>query len=259
MRWPWQKKKEVSISLAMVALKSAEGFDARSLAEKWKQLWPAQPPMTGVQQEANASIAMVGEPQLTIGIMPAPLPAPDLERACARSWAWPDARETLAGHKAHAIVSVTSHRHSVPEVTWLLTRAIVAMLECVDAAGIYWGSAEMVLDPEVFAKEVKESDADESLPLLLWINILVSSDDGRATASTRGLSALGHKEFEVIDSSLPPEKVLDFVGSVIAYLLGSGAVLKHGQTIGLSAEQKISIEHRESAFNKGTQVIRLGL
>ena len=40
------------------------------------------------------------------------------------------------------------------------------------------------------------------------------------------------------------------------YLLENGPVLKHGETIGMSAEQKIGIRHCRSSFGHPGKVIR---
>jgi hypothetical protein len=41
------------------------------------------------------------------------------------------------------------------------------------------------------------------------------------------------------------------------YLLENGPVLKHGETIGMSAEQQIRISHSASSFGHHGKVIRL--
>jgi hypothetical protein len=41
------------------------------------------------------------------------------------------------------------------------------------------------------------------------------------------------------------------------YLLENGPVLKHGQTIGMTAEQQLSIQHCPSSFGHPGTVIRL--
>ena len=54
-----------------------------------------------------------------------------------------------------------------------------------------------------------------------------------------------------------PGELREWLINIMFYLLENGPVLQHGQTIGMSAEQKIRIQHVASTFGHPAKVIRL--
>lgn len=71
------------------------------------------------------------------------------------------------------------------------------------------------------------------------------------------------------DPQIPPEgrqhvrvdmkagELREWLLNIMYYLLENGPVLQHGQTIGMTAEQKIRIQHCPSLFGHPGKVIRL--
>jgi hypothetical protein len=50
--------------------------------------------------------------------------------------------------------------------------------------------------------------------------------------------------------------IREWLLNIMYYLLEKGPVLKHGETIGMSAEQRIRIRHCASSFGHSGKVIR---
>lgn len=245
------------VSLAMLAVNSGKGLTPTEIAASWRAAWPDQPQPDEVKKDRGTMSFRIAGSHVVIAAIPMPLPAPELEAAIQRSWLWPEARSATAGHKAHVIVTVLDgDLDPVPRAT-LLTRVIAALARVGDVAAVYWGSASLLIEPADFVERATSSLSEGGLPLPLWVNVLLSTEKRRTTASTRGLEALGHREFEVVDSKVDPEGLFEFLGGVISYVTENGPVLKHGETIGLSAKHKVKIEHCASAFNPGQRVIRL--
>ncbi|MBF1152503.1 MAG: DUF4261 domain-containing protein, partial [[Eubacterium] sulci] len=73
-------------------------------------------------------------------------------------------------------------------------------------------------------------------------------------AYTYGMEAFGKKEMEIIDSSQNPEDVYYFLQGVADYVITSDVILQDGETIGFSAEQKISITHSKAIAVDGVSV-----
>ena len=72
-----------------------------------------------------------------------------------------------------------------------------------------------------------------------------------------GLAPLGHMETEMPSIEMEPGELREWLLNIMSYLLENGPVLKHGQTIGMSAEQQLRIQHCESSFGHPGNVIRL--
>ena len=64
-------------------------------------------------------------------------------------------------------------------------------------------------------------------------------------------------ELEVSRCTWTAEQLVDRLFNFAHYLLDRGPVLLNGQTIGVSADEQISIEHRASLCGDGRTVIHL--
>ncbi|WP_083839429.1 DUF4261 domain-containing protein [Mucilaginibacter paludis] len=59
---------------------------------------------------------------------------------------------------------------------------------------------------------------------------------------------------EILDSKLSLEDLFDFLFNIISYVIDNDITLKDGETIGLTAEQKISIKLSKARFVDGTSI-----
>lgn len=115
----------------------------------------------------------------------------------------------------------------------------------------------MVSSPQDFASTAAQASR-EMLPLYLWITFHIGRNkDLSCFGFTQGLAALGHKELEVAATSYAPDDVLDRLFNIAHYVIDGIAVLKDGQTIGMSAMEKIRVEFRPSQFGQDGRVMRL--
>ena len=102
-----------------------------------------------------------------------PIPKDDIDYACANSFYWADAKNTLQQQKAHLIVFVHGKFDSPAEEGMALSRAIAACTECYDSLAVYWGHANIVHKPETIRKLVKNAGTDMGkLPVPAWIGFL---------------------------------------------------------------------------------------
>ena len=64
----------------------------------------------------------------------------------------------------------------------------------------------------------------------------------------------GKDELEVIESSQPASEVYDLMLGISAYVLEEGAVLRDGETIGFSPEQKLFLTRSEGVYGEGQTI-----
>jgi len=240
--------------IAMVVLNDAASADPARLKEALQAV--ASGPVEVDQTKGLVITIPLDGPFALISLMPGPIPWSDLGPACAASWMWPDAADTLRGCKAHLVVIVMGPANPI-QANVLLTLVTAAAAEATDAPGVYWGSAGMVHDGAEFAEEGAVASPDD-LPVLLWVRMNLSVQDGLCDGSTLGMEPLGHMEFEVHASKHTPEEVGEIMTMAASYVLDQGPVLKHRQTFGRSAAEKISILHGPSKWDKDRRVIVLG-
>jgi hypothetical protein len=104
----------------------------------------------------------------------------------------------------------------------------------------------------------EEFTTPQSPPLYLWVDLRAfRNEDGTTGLFTIGLAPLGHMEIEIPRIKMESGELREWLLEIVRYLLEKGPVLRDGQTIGMSAEQRIRIRHCPSIFGHAGQVIRL--
>ena len=136
---------------------------------------------------------------------------------------------------------------------------MAAVIEAGDVGAVYWGAAGMLCEPSEFVSSARDAFEAGSYPVTNWVNMIVSQERGRTSLSTAGMRALGHKDMEIVGTKTEATDALDFLGGIVCYLLENGPILQHGETVGLSARQKVKVRHVRSHFNPEREVIQLGL
>ncbi len=214
-----------------------------------------------MESDTGGSISFTIRDQVFLAThMPAPIPKPDIQYACQNAALfWKEAWEQLEHHRSHLLVVSMGTYDSRTDHALALSRAMAALSECHDTAGIYWGHAATVHSPEFFTNMLGGADGSmETLPITLWVGFLLSRDDaGAIDCYTCGLNLFAAKEVEVIKSDKELSAILDLMLGLSQYLAFNGDVIGDGDTVGGSAEQKIRTSYQASAIGREGQVIRL--
>lgn len=248
---------ESDLMLAMVALNGASLPPEQEIFEYLEQTWPSSPTITDVTRKDDAVTFSVSDGVGFFALVSAPIPWDDLEGPCATAWYWPDACEKLKGHKAHAVVSLSSTSLEPVEQALLLTKLLASVAATTDSAGIYWGAGTVVHSPEMFLDQ-SSGIALEYLPLMLWIDFRLQEEaDGTFTMFTTGLEAFGLMEIEAVRVKGDSEGLYGLVYDVAHYLLENGPIVKDGDTIGGSEAEHIEVRYEPSMWDNSRKVYRL--
>jgi hypothetical protein len=250
----------MSLAVAMVALPGAGALPALGAMSTWLAAHARDVPRPAeAERSADALAARVGDADLVIGLMPAPIPWSELEGPCATAFWWPEAASVMKAHSAHLIVGLRGGEMDAIQRNLWLTALVAAVLSTGDTSGVYWGAGTLVMPPEIFM-EAATSMSREVLPLDLWIDFRVwRDDDGTTSLSTTGLEDLGHMEIEISHSSADPGAARESAWNAAHYLLDHGPVLDDGDTIGFGPDEKIRVRHVPSVWNPAKMIIRLEL
>jgi hypothetical protein len=200
----------------------------------------------------------VGDEFLALALMPAPYP--DLEGPIATSWMWPRQPpiETVKRHRSHLLITATGGAADPVRRRLVVTAVTALAAKQPGVVAVYWPEATLVHFPPVFVNMAEKINLPEAPPLYLWVDLrALRNDDGTTGLFTTGLSALGHMEMEIPRIDMEPGELREWLLNIMYYLLENGPVLKHGQTIGMTAEQQIRIRHCPSSFGHPGTVIRL--
>lgn len=226
----------------------------------------AKTPMAGKSvsniQRGDGSVFSfnVGDEFVAMALMPAPYPSNDLHGPLATTWMWPPEPpiEDVKHHRSHLLVTMMGGSADPVRRRLILTAVTALAAKQAGVMAVYWPEATLVIFPPVFINMAETIDSPDVPPLYLWVDLrAVQNQDGTTGLFTTGLVPLGHMEIEIPSIDMEPGELREWLLSIMYYLLENGPVLKHGQTIGMTAEQQIRIRHCASCFGHPGKVIRL--
>lgn len=241
----------------MIALGANPKISMTAIQRDLKTNW-ADLPDAGKAEKKDATFSFqVGDVDVIVGHMPAPIPWSDLEGPCATSVLWPDAAKKLKTHKSHLIVTVSGDTEPIDRAK-LLTQVIAAIVgTCDSAVGVYWGDATLVVSAEMF-RDFAIKVLPDGPPLHIWIDFRVGKNkNGKSSGFTTGLKAFGLMELETENSPEPPGELRERFLGIAGYLIANGPVVRDGDTIGEDANERIRAVYSKSAFGHKGKVMRL--
>jgi hypothetical protein len=203
-------------------------------------------------------ICQAGDDAVAVSLMPAPYPWTDLEGPCQTSWMWPKGTSatSVKTHQSHLLITMVGGGGAPIERHRLLTHVTAACAAQPETMGIYWPYATLVHEPKLFREIAR--DAGDEVPLFLWVDYRVfKNPDGTAGLFTTGLAPLGMMEIEIPSIEMSPGELREWTMNITGYLIDNGPVLKDGDTVGMTAEQKIRIRHCKSQYNRDMTVLRM--
>lgn len=182
----------------------------------------------------------------TIGLIPAPVPDDEAVHNAETNFRWKEAVEVTKSHRAHLVVAVLSQDKPMLEAGTLLVKLGAACLKQQHAIAI--NTAGTVMEPNVYKEYAKDAIADGMFPILDLVFFGIYSNDNGKTISgyTFGLQNFNKDEIEVLDSQHSASEVFEFLIDIASYVVESDVILKDGETIGFSEEQKLPITKSKS-------------
>ena len=249
----------MAISISMVPLGPKPKISPKAIKADLEATWPDIGTIGSSEKSDNSISFSVGNSQVVLGLMPAPIPWSELEGPCATSVLWPNSADVLRDHKSHLIVTVMMEDDANPiEQSTRLTQVTSSVVHtCNEALGIYWGNATLVIQPELFRNFAVEV-MPEAPPIYIWIDFRIGpNEQGTTSGFTHGMRALGHMELETENATDPPAELRERFEGLIMYLLENGPVIQDGDTIGQDANERITANYSESSFGHSDKVMRL--
>ena len=225
--------KESSLRLGFVLLDSKE-IDWSVFYVSMKEEWDIE-----VTEQPNNDILMVskGDMMAALSFMPAPIPGNEATENAKNNLFWKEAVAVTEKHQAQIMISVMGEGNAI-EKSIYFTQLVSSALKMKNAIAIYF-------HPTVIEAEEYRSAANEihegRLPISNWIYFGFYQDEGKISAYTNGLDYFNKLEIEVIKTEKDLAELADMLFGIACYVVESNVELQNGETIGMSAEQKLSI------------------
>ncbi|MFM7072139.1 MAG: DUF4261 domain-containing protein [Planctomycetota bacterium] len=237
--------------MCMVLFSEDTPFDVAEFLRHFQTAWPntlikADAAAAGEGSDADVTYSFdVGNGSLVIGRMPIAIPdfAVNAERP---PMFWPNAATEVPKHRTHWIVTAPGESGKAVERARLLTQSVHSLLASQRGAlGVTWGSQAHMVGSAIFQAMASEINKGVD-PYLLWVDIQCGwlppgPSSGMSTGFTRGLADFELKEFESLNATEPPRELHGRLLGLTEYVITKGPVIRHGQTIGQSAEERIRV------------------
>ncbi len=242
--------------LGFVLLSTPE-FQAEAFREAVRADWGiACPRESGHEDSDDNTIVFEEEGMLvTIGLMEAKVPDGEAEYWANSNYITRDASVAAAqAHVAHLLVAVLGQGRAPADAGILFVKIASACLKASNALGIY--TRGTVWLPENYIQNAMVIKAGE-FPMVDLVFVGLYRDEKGVSSWTNGLRSFGKTELEVICSRQSPSDVLELMYNISAYLIQQGAVLRSGETLGYTAEQKLPLTLSEGVYIEG-ETMKIG-
>ena len=232
-------------------------FDRDKFLKDLKEDWKITLDLSK-EDESKEKDMLVGDINgimVAVALMPAPIPNNEAVDNAKTNYRWKDAVKVAEEHKAHILVSLLGEPNLVDGAK-LYTKIISALTKQENCTGI--NVLGTVLNPDMYRDFTKYYEENDMFPVENMIFIgLYAVEDNKVSAYTYGMEGFGKKEMEILASSENPEDVYYFLQAIADYVITSDVILQDGETIGFTAEQKISISQSKGVAVNGT-TLKLG-
>ena len=180
----------------------------------------------------------VSNMRVMAALMDVPVPDREAEIHAANNYMWPEAVEIVKTHQAQLIVAIMGKDAPVLERGKLFVKVLAALCRQKNVLGIY--TSGTVFQPQ-FYLDASEMLRDGGLPILNWIYFGMYQTEKGWNTYTYGMKSFGKDEMEILEAVADPRELRDFLLNLACYVLDEDVVLRDGETIGFSAQQKLPI------------------
>ncbi len=237
-----------STILGMVLLEDDTSLDLEGVAGELKSKWKLA--MGNPVIKNDATVLEIEEYNVAIALIPAPIPGDEVQKAARYSYFWDDAELETQKHQAHVIVTLTGAGKNAVVENLLFSKVVSSVLNHSNALGLYMGSRTLVL-PKEFYQYFTTIMSEENLPLYIWMYFGSREENGKTSIYTFGMKEFGKQDMEIIDSDHPSDHLIEMMYNMVHYILIYDVTLKDGETIGMSATQKLKITQSKGVFLDG--------
>ena len=222
-----------------VLLSKAE-WDKEQFIRDMKEKWDIAVDEYDASEEKDddALVFEVDDMLAAVSLNNYPIPGGEAEGNAENNYMWEDAVKVAKKHRAHLMVAVLGKEEDLLEKGKLFTKVVAACCRQEYATGIY--TSGVVFEPR-FYEGFADMMQEDLLPIFNWIWIGLYKGEKGMNAYTYGMDIFGKDEMEVLDADAKPEELHGFLANIVSYVLNGDVVLKDGETIGFTENDKHAI------------------
>lgn len=223
-------------------------FNWQNLWNTLREDWQIEPDESEKDEDEDRHVISYKGCTILLALMDMPVPNNEAAENAAYNYLWKEAVEKTKEHKAHLIVSVLGTGVPPKERGRLFVQVAQACCKQEDVIGIYTNG--VVYEPRFYV-EAADMLKTEELPILNWVWFGIYQTKKGVGGYTFGMRNFGKDEIEVLDTAVTPKEMSEFLMDLAVYVLDEDVVLRDGETIGFSAEQKLPIKKSKGVAVEG--------
>ena len=195
-----------------------------------------------------------------VALLAAPVPNGEADDATRFSMSAMGTNWKPPPHAAHLLVTLSGlESESKQTVMLCFTSLVAAVCKASGAVGVYFGDAGATHDPEFFMAVAREPELVSLL--MLWTGVSVAREsDGRLSMLSLGMQQLDLPDLLLVaPRSTPGTEALATFFDLLAYVVRREEAIPDGDTVGRSAEERLSVHYVSSPRDNTKQVWRVEL
>lgn len=221
-------------------------FDFQQLLHDLQTQW--QITATEVTIQDGSMMCSIGQYFCVAGLMPKPIPNNEAVKRAQVNYYCADAVSIAQAHQAHLMVTLVAQSDTENSIQCmrLYSKIIACCLRQQNATGVY--TSGTVFSADFYTKIAEQYLRTEDIPIMIWVFIGLAKNEKGNQLYTIGMEKFQKEEMEILNSQMNMKTLHASLTSMCHYIITSGLVLKDGETIGFSAEQKWAISHSKSVY-----------
>jgi hypothetical protein len=246
-----EKKTESTLNstiLGMVLLEDSNSFDLKGTIKELRTKWNLKIDDKDTNEETT--VLTIQDYQVAIATIPVKIPEQEVENQAEYNYFWKNGVEETSKHKGHIVLSIMNSGKNPVQENLLFSKIASSVMNNSKSIGIYIGGRTLVLKKDFYQANV-EMMSETDLPLYNWIYFGLREENGKNSVYTYGLANFNKMEMEIIESNVSIEELNEMMFNLAHYVISYDVTLKDGETIGLSAEQKLRISESKGKFLEG--------
>lgn len=242
------KENPKSTILGMVLLEDPNSFSLTGTINELRNIWKLE--VNDKDADNDTAVLSINGYQVAIAVIKMPIPNQEVESAADYNYFWKSGALEVANHKGHIIISILDTGKNDLLENIVFSQVTSAVLKNSQALGVYLGSRTLVLKKEFYLENM-DMMSESDLPIYNWVYFGLRQENGKQSVYTYGLSDFGKKEMEIVDSSKFLDELNEMMYNLTHYVIAFNVTLNDGETVGITAEEKILISESKGRFLEG--------
>ena len=234
--------------LGMILLEDANSMQIDKVVDELRDKWELS--VDDKESDKEISILVIDNYSIAIANMPMPIPRDEIKSTAEYNYYWQDGVKEATKHRGHVILSIMDAGKNPVKENILFNKVAAAILNNSKALGVYIGGRTLLIKKDFYLANT-DMMSEQDLPLYNWIYFGIRQEKGKQSIYTYGLADFNKHEMEIINSNKSLEELSEIMFNMAHYVIASDVTLKDGETIGMSATQKLEISYSKGKYLDG--------